>query len=305
MALAETATPRTTLSLGALIETRHDILKQTATSVVGGVALPGPRSGPKRGQGLEFVDLRQYNDGDDVRHIDWNVTARTNQPYTRLYREEKENTTTVVVDLRRHMYTGSDSLRAVRAGLQAARALWQSLAGGDRIAAIVCTDHEITETRPLTGRKGALSACELIADKFKAQSNATTTMPLHELLLRLNRHTRQSGRYVVFSGFDERGEAWQQRLNTLGAAQRTTGVITLDRMEHIALPAGRYHYRDRQQLEASTSIDRRTRDTLQQELQVAKKSIKNSFDNAGVPLIVDYTDAPYEHALQDLMRGTR
>ncbi len=184
-------------------------------------------------------------------------------------------------------------------------ALWQSLAGGDRIGAIVCTDHEITETRPLTGRKGALSACELIADKFKAQSNATTTMPLHELLLRLNRHTRQSGRYVVFSGFDERGEAWQQRLNTLGAAQRTTGVITLDRMEHIALPAGRYHYRDRQQLEASTSIDRRTRDTLQQELQVAKKSIKNSFDNAGVPLIVDYTDAPYEHALQDLMRGTR
>ena len=305
MALAEKATQRTTLSLGALIETRHDILKKTPTSVVGGVALPGLRSGPKRGQGLEFVDLRQYNDGDDVRHIDWNVTARTNQPYTRLYREEKEHTTTVVVDLRRHMHTGSGSLRSVRAGLQAARVLWQSLAGGDRVAAIVCTDNDITETRPTAGPKGVLSACELIARKFTAPLDATAPMPLQELLLRLSLHTRQSGRYVVFSGFDERGGAWQQRLNTLAAAQRTTAVLTLDRMEHIALPAGRYHYRDQRRRETSATIDRRTGKSLQQQLQAATHQIKHSFHHAGVPLIVDYTDTPYEHALHDLLRGTR
>ncbi len=302
---AETAYPRTELPLSALIDTRHDVLKQLPPSLVGGVALPGLRTGPKRGQGLEFIDLRQYNDGDDVRHIDWNVTARSNQPYTRLYREEKENTTSVVLDFRRHMHTGSSVLRSVRAGLQAARMLWQSVAAGDRVAAIVVTDHAMTETRPVAGRKGALSACELIADAFTPDHPARSTTPLQALLPRISQHARQSGRYIIFSGFDALGEAWQPRLNAVGAAQRTTGVLVIDRLEHNALPTGRYHYKsgDKNNKESTATIDRHAATALESELANGIDRIHDSFYLSGVPLVTDHTEAFYEDTIMKLLRG--
>jgi len=80
----------------------------------------GPFISRHRGHGLDFDDLRLYSPGDDVRHIDWKVTARYGQAHTRLYREERDSTVTTAVDLRRVMCTGTDSLRAVNAGLLSA-----------------------------------------------------------------------------------------------------------------------------------------------------------------------------------------
>ncbi len=294
--------PLTTLPLSALIETRHDVIRHSAPGVPGGVALPGLRTGPRRGQGLEFIDLRQYNEGDDVRHIDWNVTARTNQPYTRLYREEIENTTTVIVDLREHMYTGSTVLRSVRAGLQAARMLWQASHAGDRVAAMTVTDERILETRPVAGRRGVLSACELISEQFAIKTN-NLSLPLQHLLLRLTRSARQSGRYVVFSGFDVLGEAWQPRLDAVGVSGRVTGVMTIDRLEHKSLPGGRYTYHDHRGQTSTAIINRSDRAEISQQLSDNISSIRKSFRLSSVPLIIDDIHAPYADTLLSLLHG--
>jgi len=66
----------TTLTLQSLIDARYDINRNLSSTSKGGTRFPGQRTAQRRGQGMEFIDLRQYNQGDDVRHIDWNVTAR-------------------------------------------------------------------------------------------------------------------------------------------------------------------------------------------------------------------------------------
>jgi len=136
------------LTLQSLIDARHDVVRNRSITNIGRSDFPGQRTGSRRGQGLEFIDLRQYNPSDDIRHIDWNVTARSNEPYTRLYREEREHITTVVVDLRPLMFTGSNCLRAVSAGANAARVLWQANESGDRCAAMIIHAFGIEQTRP-------------------------------------------------------------------------------------------------------------------------------------------------------------
>jgi len=78
---------RLSLSLQTMIYARFDVIRRQSSSPIGRSDFPGQRTGTRRGQGLEFIDLRQYSPSDDVRHIDWNVTARSNEAYTRLYRD--------------------------------------------------------------------------------------------------------------------------------------------------------------------------------------------------------------------------
>ena len=156
-----TESPRVSLSLQALIDARHDVIRHRSTSVIGRSDFPGQRTGKRRGQGLEFIDLRQYNPADNIRHIDWNVTARSNEPYTRLFREEREHISTVVVDLRPLMFTGSEQLRSVSAALSAAQVLWQANESGDRCSAMVIHAFGIQQCRPMAGNKGVLRACLL------------------------------------------------------------------------------------------------------------------------------------------------
>ena len=156
MTIVNTKLSPADLPLQALIDTRYDIQKSHSGNHTGGREFPGQKLAQRRGQGVEFLDLRQYVDGDDVRHIDWNVTARTNEPYTRLYRQEKEQSTVVIVDLRSVMFTGSECLRAVAAGRLAAATLWQAAHEGDRCASLVINSNGIQASRPLPGNNGVL-----------------------------------------------------------------------------------------------------------------------------------------------------
>jgi len=99
----------------------------------------GPFVSKHRGQGIDFDDLRLYSPGDDIRHIDWKVTARYQQAHTRQYREERDSSITFAVDLRRAMYTGTDALRAVSAAHCCAALAWHAVARDQRCAVFVLT----------------------------------------------------------------------------------------------------------------------------------------------------------------------
>jgi len=102
-----------------------------------------------RGRGLDFSELRRYLPGDDIRTMDWKVTARTRSPHVRVYTEEKDRAVLVLVDQRQNMFFGTrDRLKSVTAAELAALAAWRALAVGDRIGAIVFNDTEVEEIRP-------------------------------------------------------------------------------------------------------------------------------------------------------------
>ena len=107
--------PVVSLNLQDLIDCRWHVASAGLPWQRGLTGIPGLLTTRRRGQGLEFDDLRQYLEGDDIRHIDWQVTARSGKPHVRLFREERERTVTVVLDLSPSMFTGTRRLRAVTA----------------------------------------------------------------------------------------------------------------------------------------------------------------------------------------------
>ena len=114
-----------------------------------GSVLSGRNRSKLRGRGLDFEELRQYRQGDDIRALDWRVTKRTKKPHVRVYNEEREHSVLLLVDQRMSMFFGSkNKMKSVVASEVAALCAWQVLSTGDRIGAIVFNDDEAVEIKP-------------------------------------------------------------------------------------------------------------------------------------------------------------
>lgn len=111
--------------------------------------LSGRHASRMRGRGLNFEELRGYLAGDDIRTIDWKVTARTGEPYVRVYTEERDRPAFVMVDQRLSMFFGSQKyMKSVIAAKLAALVAWRVFKVGDRIGAAVFNDSRIQQVRP-------------------------------------------------------------------------------------------------------------------------------------------------------------
>lgn len=111
--------------------------------------LSGRYASRLRGRGLNFEELRQYQPGDDIRTMDWKVTARTRRPYVRVYTEERDRAVLLIVDQRINMFFGSrERMKSVVAAEAGALGAWRALGVGDRVGAIVFNDNAIEEIRP-------------------------------------------------------------------------------------------------------------------------------------------------------------
>jgi uncharacterized protein (DUF58 family) len=120
--------------------------------------LSGTHASRLRGRGLDFDELRVYQPGDDVRDIDWKVTARMRKPYTRIYTEERDRKTLLLVDQRVNMFFGSRlQMKSVAAVETAALSLWRILAEGDRPGAIVFSDRDQVEISPQRSQARAMA----------------------------------------------------------------------------------------------------------------------------------------------------
>jgi len=118
---------------------------------------------PQRGQGMEYAESRDYVAGDDARHIDWRVSARTGRPHTKTFQRERERLTLVVADTAPALYFGTrvrfKSTQAARAGAIAA---WSAAADGDRVAALRGSMVE-APVPPAGGTRGALRVLHALA----------------------------------------------------------------------------------------------------------------------------------------------
>jgi uncharacterized protein (DUF58 family) len=128
--------------------------------------LAGRHASRLRGRGLNFEEIRRYLPGDDVRQIDWKVTARTRKTHTRIYTEERERSVLLVVDQRLNMFFGSvQNMKSVTAAEAAALAAWRTIAQQDRIGALVFNDSQIDEIRPLRNHGTAMRVLSVVAEQ--------------------------------------------------------------------------------------------------------------------------------------------
>mgnify|MGYP001818085158 FL=1 len=127
--------------------------RQPVTSVLSG------RYGSRlRGRGLDFEELRRYQQGDDIRTMDWRVTARTRSPHVRVFSEEKDRAVLLVVDQRINMFFCTrQRLKSVTAAELGALGAWRALDSGDRIGAVLFNDERLMELRPERSEKRVMN----------------------------------------------------------------------------------------------------------------------------------------------------
>lgn len=131
--------------------------------------LAGRHASRLRGRGLNFEELRRYQPGDDIRTIDWKVTARTGKTHTRVYTEERDRPTLLIVDQRLSMFFGSQrAMKSVTAAEVAALTAWGVVDAGDRVGAIVFDDSDLVQIRPDRSRERVMRILKAIATKNQA-----------------------------------------------------------------------------------------------------------------------------------------
>lgn len=130
---------------------------------MGRFGVSGPAMSPLRGRGMEYAESREYSPGDDARHIDWRLTARTGRAHSKLFQAERERLSLIVCDTAAALYFGTrvrfKSVQAARAGAIAA---WTAVRDGDRIAALRGSSRE-APVAPAAGPRGALRVLDALS----------------------------------------------------------------------------------------------------------------------------------------------
>ncbi|RON86696.1 DUF58 domain-containing protein [Pseudomonas fluorescens] len=134
-----------------------------------GSILAGNHASRLRGRGLNFDELRRYQPGDDLRHLDWRASLRTGKPVVRTFTEERDRPALIVVDQRMSMFFGSQrSFKSALAAELAALAAWMVFNAGDRVGGLVFNDQRIDSIAPLRSRKRVEALLSRVAQQNQA-----------------------------------------------------------------------------------------------------------------------------------------
>jgi uncharacterized protein (DUF58 family) len=208
----------------------------------------GSRLTRLRGRGIDFAEVRPYQPGDDVRSIDWRVTARKAKVHTKVFREERERPTLVAVDQRHAMYFGSRvRLKSVAAAEAAALLAWHAVDAGDRVGGLVFDDVHETLVRPRRDPRtvvhllGVLArATAALAGGRPSAAPASAEVSLNRALDHLLRAARTGYRIYLLSDFAGLDAAATRRLARLGRHNSVVAVHLFDALEAELPPPGRY-----------------------------------------------------------------
>jgi len=138
-----------------------------------GSILAGNHASRLRGRGLNFDELRRYQPGDDLRHLDWRASLRTGKPVVRTFTEERDRPALIVVDQRMSMFFGSQhSFKSALAAELAALAAWMVFNAGDRVGGLVFNDQRIDCIAPLRSRKRVEALLSHVAQQNQALNAA-------------------------------------------------------------------------------------------------------------------------------------
>jgi uncharacterized protein (DUF58 family) len=189
-----------------------------------------------RGAGLDFLDLREYEAGDDVRHIDWNVTARMDTPFVRQYAEDRELTAWLLLDRSRSMGFGPierpKELVLCELATTFARLLTR---GGNRVGAILF-DNELDETLPPRRSRNQVLALTRSLLQPPAENNGAVT-DLSRLLETASRTIRRRSLVILISDFIT-APGWEQSLQRLSERHEVVAIRLHDPREYELPDAG-------------------------------------------------------------------
>jgi uncharacterized protein (DUF58 family) len=252
-----------------------------------------------KGRGMAFSEVRQYQAGDDVRFIDWNVSARMNEPYVKLFTEEREMTVVLLVDMSASGLFGSlsQSKREVAAEV-AALVAFSAIKNNDRVGLIIFTDRVERFVPPKKGKKHVL---RVISEILTYQPDSPRT-DLRSALDYLGKIAHR--RAVAFLVSDFLVDGWNHALQVASRRHDLVPVVIGDPMEEALPKVGLVTFEDLETgelLEFDTSgpegrVYRERVEKRRAEREQLLKRLKVDFVNVR-------TDRPYVDALTAFFRA--
>ena len=195
-----------------------------------------------KGRGMEFDETRLYQPGDDIRTIDWRVTARTGKPHTKVFREERERPVFISVDDRLTMrFATRGVFKSVLAAKLAGLLAWAAEYHGDRIGGQLFSEQECRELKPQNGRHAVLRFLNALVESHKPTGQAFT---LDQVLARLNQHARPGSLVYIISDFRGINDQAETHIAKLSRHCEVVLIFIYDPLESHLPVKGRYRFTD-------------------------------------------------------------
>jgi uncharacterized protein (DUF58 family) len=261
-----------------------------------------------RGRGTDFAEVRVYQPGDDVRSIDWRVTARTQTPHTKMFQEEKERPVLILVDQSASMFFGSKvAFKSVAAAEAAALIAWTTLDRGDRVGGIVFAESHHREIRPRRSKHSVLRLLNEIHDfnhllsrqKLISEQASPDFDYLAEALRNVRRVAKHGSAIFIVSDFRSFNELARIHLRQLARHNDIVGILTFDPLEKSLPVPDLYSITNGVTQTRINTADRHYRQQYENSYAGYVADIRREFARIRSPLLELSTLEPIGHALSN------
>jgi uncharacterized protein (DUF58 family) len=285
------------LTLKQLLDQRHVArhleLDYSARTRLG---MTGTHISRIKGRGVDFEEHRPYQPGDDIRTIDWRVTARSGRPFTKVFREERERPVIIGVDQRHNMYFGSQvAFKSVVAAEAAAILCWTTVDNGDRVGGVVFNDSSQELVKPRRSKRSALRFLNVLADLNQELVHSHTQATenhggLKQALEQMCRITKPGSSVYLISDFNDYDAECEQLMQQLAMNSSMCCVLVYDALEENLPVPGVYSITDGHSRSALDTFSRNIRELYHQGFDQRVTQLREKLVRCKVPLITIRTD---------------
>ena len=269
----------------------------TSTRLANEQQLSGNYRSVIKGQGLAFQEVRQYTAGDDVRAIDWNVSARMTEPYIKVFAEEREMTVMLLVDVSESGIFGTSAMNNRRLATEvAAVCAFSAIAHNDRVGLIAMSDEVERVVPPQKGRKHGMRVLREILETRPHRRGTDLTCGIETLMHVAKRRT------VTFLLSDFFTSGYERTLALCAAKHDLIPIVLTDPRDGDLPDVGLARFEDLETGEdrlVDTSNKRVVAHYKQKSQSLREKQVK-TFRKLGLDHAVVSTNEPYMKPLRDL-----
>lgn len=249
-----------------------------------------------KGRGMEFSEVRAYTYGDDIRQIDWNVTARTGEPFIKMFEEEREQTLMLCVDISPSGIFGSRTQSKMELAIEICAVLaFSAIKNSDKVGLVLFTDVVEKVVPP---KKGRIHVLRLIRELLTTEPKGTGT-DISEALSYVNRLLNRRAIVVMASDFQD--DNYDKQLKITNKKHDLVSIFINDKLEDELPDLGLIPLKDAetgQEVLVDTS-SKKVRQTYQKRRLTEKKQIRDQFLRMKIDTIELRTNESYVQPLMN------
>ena len=285
--------PGAVASIEQMLVLRHQAADLTFfPRVMANSPLNGQYRSRLRGRGMDFDEVRPYQAGDDIRTIDWRVTARTTLPHTKLFREERERPVLLICDLRDAMFFGSRRLKSVVACELTAALAWAGLAANERVGGMIFTAEGQQDVRSKRSHHIVLRLIHALHEaSLSLLERRHSGLRLGEITQDMRRVVHPGSSVFLISDFHDINDDCKANLAKLARHSDLTLLQVYDELEAQLPPPGNYQVFDGEHRFNLNSGNREFRQRFEQQFKRKQLKLRQIADQLGTPLIQVKTSA--------------